>query len=375
MYQELKFILSQFKLNGNILSIEPCGSGRINKTFKVVTYNNGRHEYILQRINTDLFTEPQKLMENIENVTSFLKNNKPQNSNMEILSVVKTRRDENFVSSFSGTYRIYDYIKNSVSYNSCENNTNLFQDCGRIFGEFQYILDKFDASKLYETIPDFHNTKKRYEAFLSSIQSTTLDRLKLAKNTIIEFRQFGETLNLANLIVDKLASGELPMRVTHNDTKLNNVAFDKTTNKATAVLDLDTIMPGAICYDFGDAIRYGCNTCSEESIDFGKINFNRELFEKFTRGYLKEASKFLTKNEVDSLVDGAMVMTFELGLRFLTDFLNGDTYFGAKYYENNLDRAKNQLALLFKMKENETYMKNFVDNEYNNIISSSFDEN
>ena len=360
-------ILNKFKLNGKIVKIEPCGNGRINKTFKVTTHNVNNdtdYKYILQRINTDLFTKPKELMKNIENVTSFIEKNKSKSSKMQVIKIIKNNNGANYIETPDGCFRVYEYIENSVSHDSCIGNPRLFEDCGRIFGEFQSILDKFDASNLYETIPNFHNTKLRYETFLKAIASADAKRLKDAKTYIVELRHYGETLGLASKIVDKLENHTLPLRVTHNDTKLNNVAFDRNTDEAIAVLDLDTIMPGAICYDYGDALRSGCNTENEESIDFKNINFNKELFESFTSGYLKSASNFLTKEEVDSLIDGAMVITFELSLRFLTDFLQNDIYFGAKQYDSNLNRAINQLSLLNKMKENEDYMKNFVSSEY-----------
>ena len=407
---DLLEVANQFNLMGKVVSITACGSGRINKTFKVVTFDGPKeYNYILQRINTALFTEPDKLMNNIALVTDFAQKyidqqeskdralkkffsvtrpimsatsqyvymptdpeelsftwlmKKMMEEPMEVLKIIKTKKGSNFYNGKIDAYRIYEFVPNSITYDSCVGHPELFEDCGRIFGEFQSLLRDFDASQLYETLPNFHNTKIRYQKFLNAISMADQKRYRDAKETIKNFAFFGVNCNLNNVLVDQLENGDIPLRVTHNDTKLNNVAFSKQTGKAIAVLDLDTVMPGAVCYDFGDAIRFGCNTEEEESTNFKAIDFNKELFKSYVKGYLSKASGFLTEKEVDSLVDGAMVMTYEVGLRFLTDFLENDVYFGSKYYSNNLNRAKNQLALLTKMAENEKWMRNVVKAEY-----------
>lgn len=373
---QLVDVLKNFKIDGEVFSIVPCGSGRMNKTFKVlVNGESGTSEYILQRINTDTFTNPERLMRNIELVTNFAKTHSTDNS-VKVLNIVKTNNNKNFYKNSGGAFRVYDFVPNSVTYNSCIENPSLFYESGKIFGAFQSLLRDFDASQLIETIPNFHNTKLRYEALQKAIEGASPERLRDAKEVIEFYKSFGETSgrNLNNLIVDQVENGLLPVRVTHNDTKLNNVAFDVSSNKAVAVLDLDTVMPGPVCYDFGDAIRFGCNSHDEESTDFKNIKFNCDLFKTYTQGYISQAHTFLTKPEVDSLVDGALVMTYEVGLRFLTDFLNNDTYFGANYYDNNLNRSINQLALLTDMCKHEQEMHEIVDDEYARFSSQDVTE-
>ena len=369
-------LANSFNIIGQVISIEPCGNGRINKTFKIETIdnNNNKHEYILQRINTNLFTNPKLLMNNIELVTDFVKECATKDgSDMDVLNIVKTNNGENYLEDTAGNaYRVYDYIKNSKSVDSCADNPALFCECGRIFGEFQNMLRDFDASLLTETIPDFHNTQKRYNTFIEAIKNCkNIERFYKAKETIKTYMQLAEKHHLPTIITSKLRNGTLPLRVTHNDTKLNNVAFDRNSNRALAVLDLDTVMPGAVCYDFGDAIRFGCNTEDEESTDFDNIQFNENLFREYTKGYLSSAYNFLTDEEIESLHKGAMVMTFECGMRFLTDYLQDDVYFGAKYEDNNLNRAKNQVTYLQRLIEKEPTMLDIIHSELNDILENS----
>ena len=365
-------IAKEFNLQGEVIDVFKCGNGRINKTFKIETLDNDSkiHEYILQRINTKLFTDPDSLMNNIELVTEFVKKRtKETGSKMSVLSIVKTYDGKNYFKNYDGNcYRIYDYIKNSRSIDSCADNPELFYECGKIFGEFQNMLRDFDAKQLVEVIPNFHNTRKRYDDFTKAISScVNLDRLEKAKDTISAYIYFAEEHKLPYDLCDQLEKGVLPLRVTHNDTKLNNVAFSKNSNTALAVLDLDTVMPGAVCYDFGDAIRFGCNTEDEESTDFEAIDFNKELFTQYVKGYLSATHDFLTEAEILSLPKGALTMTFECGMRFLTDYLNNDVYFGAKYEDNNLNRAINQLTYLNKLIQNERAMYGIIQEELTNI--------
>ena len=369
-------IAKEFNLSGDVIDVFPCGNGRINKTFKIETIdaNDKKHEYILQKINTNLFKDPDSLMRNIELVTEFVKKSALENgSAMDVLNIIKTYDGKNYFKDYYGNaYRVYDYIKNSRSIDSCADNPSLFCECGKIFGEFQNMLRNFDATQLTETIPNFHNTHKRFVAFVDAVNSCKdKDRLEKAQDAIYGYYSLAKKYNLANEICDQLKNGVLPLRVTHNDTKLNNVAFDKNSNRALAVLDLDTVMPGAVCYDFGDAIRFGCNTEDEESTDFEAIGFNEELFREYVKGYLSTAHEFLTEAEVASLPKGALTMTFECGMRFLTDYLEDDVYFGSKYEDNNLNRAINQLTYLNKLIEKESAMYNIIHeelaqiNEYN----------
>lgn len=367
--ENLKQIANAFNLDGKIISIEPCGNGRINRTFKVLTNTiNGKREYILQKINTDLFTNPNELMENIKNVTRHIA---LANPNSQVLNVVSTKNGDDFLSFNGESFRVYDYIPNSISIENPAVFPIAFYECGKIFGEFQNSLSNFDATLLHETIPNFHNTPLRFQAFLNALNEDKCDRAQNCEGAIDFCIEMSELLGLDSIIVNQIENGTLPLRVTHNDTKLNNVAFDKKSKTALAVLDLDTVMPGALCYDFGDAIRFGCNSEDEESTNFENITFNMELFKLYTKGYLEVAKDFITEAELNSLVDGCLVMTYEVGMRFLTDYLQGDPYFGAKYEDNNLNRAINQFSHLNNMLNIKHQMQAVVNETYKELTQSS----
>lgn len=370
--ENLKEILQDFNIEGKVLKIAPCGNGRINRTFKVTTQTiNGIREYIFQRINTNLFTNPTELMENIENVTSHISNKSP---NSQVLNIIPTKNGSLFLEENGECFRVYDYIPNSISIDNPQEYPIAFYECGKIFGEFQTQLSDFNATTLHETLPNFHNTVQRYNKFLTAFKEDKFNRAKNCQKQIDFCITMAEKYNLANVIINQLENGSLPLRVTHNDTKLNNVAFDINSQKALAVLDLDTVMPGALCYDFGDAIRFGCNTENEESTDYSKIKFNSELFKLYTQGYLEIAKDFITENELNSLVDGCLVMTYEVGMRFLTDYLEGDPYFGAKYEENNLNRAKNQFTHLYNMITQKNEMQKIINNTYAKLTTQNDQE-
>ncbi len=364
--ENLKDILNQFKIEGKVVKVAPCGNGRINRTLKVTTNTiNGKKEYILQRINTNLFSDPNSLMQNIDLVTKHIRTVAPQE---QTLNIIETTLGNLYLSSNGECFRVYDYIPHSISIDNPQEYPSAFYECGKIFGKFQKELSTFDAKKLTETLPNFHNTFDRYNKFINAVKEDKFNRVKNCINEIDFCITMAEKQKLATTILDRINNGTLPLRVTHNDTKLNNVAFNEYTNKALAVLDLDTVMPGALCYDFGDAIRFGCNTESEESTDFDKIKFNADLFRLYTQGYLEVAKDFITETELESLVDGCLVMTYEVGMRFLTDYLEGDTYFGAKYEDNNLNRAKNQFTHLQNMLYNKNLMQEIVFNTINNCL-------
>lgn len=362
---DFKGISSKFLVKGEFYSCEPYGEGHINQTFLLITKSEEKFvKYILQRINSTLFTNVNRLMQNIYLVTEFAREQiklAGGNPDREALTVVKTKSGENYYFDGENYFRVYIFIEDATAYQVVEKPEH-FYESAVAFGNFANLLAKFDASKLYESIPNFHNTVNRFSALKKAIQEDIAGR----KNQVLPEIEFALAREqLTSKIVDKLASGEIPLKVTHNDTKLNNVMIDNKTGKAVAVIDLDTIMPGTICYDFGDSIRFGCNPASEDEQDLSKVVFSLELFEQYVKGYMSALRKSMTKSEAQNLALGAIMMTYECGIRFLTDHLNGDTYFRIKRENHNLDRARTQFKLVSDMESQFDKMNAIVEKYYN----------
>ena len=327
---KLKNAVSAFPIAGEILSIEPYGEGHINETYLVTT--------TLRRY---IFQNPDGLMENIVGVTEFLKK-----KGIETLTVIKTKDGKSFLKG-DDCYRLYDFIEETVTYQTCPDG-DMFRRVGQAFGEFQNQLADYDATKLCETIPQFHDTKKRFRDFVAAYEANVCDRAKDCKDEIDFVLAHESTYGK---VVDALASGELPLRVTHNDTKLNNILMDKESGNARAVIDLDTVMPGSLLYDYGDSIRFGASTAAEDERDLSRVHFDIALFRAYSEGYVSAVKNSITQKERELLPFGAYLMTIECGMRFLGDYLAGDTYFKAKYAEHNLVRARTQLRLAKEMEE------------------------
>jgi hypothetical protein len=350
-------VVSAFLQNEEVLSITRHGNGHINDTYLVET---DRDKYILQRINTQIFGNPDELMSNILGVTTHLKDKIREqggDDKRQTLTVIKTAdgklyyRDEN-----RNVWRMYLFIKDSVCLERAEGSRD-FYESGVAFGRFQELLSDYDAGSLYATIPDFHNTPKRCEDFERSVVKDICGRAQSVLSEIEFVRERKEKMARGQrLLVEK----KLPLRVTHNDTKLNNIMMDKKTGKTLAIIDLDTVMPGLSIYDFGDSIRFGANTACEDERDLSKVSLDMELFEAYAEGFIKGAVGGLTKEESSELVYGAWNMTMECGMRFLTDYLAGDTYFKTSREGQNLDRARNQFALARDMEEKEEEMKRVI---------------
>lgn len=340
-----------------IISIEPYGSGHINSTWLAVHKSEDGKESknLLQKINNYVFKNPDELMENVVGVTKFLAEKVDEDGT---LTVIPTLDGKNYLLDEMGNYwRVYKFIDNATAYDKIEND-NDFYTCGLAFGEFQQLLAEYPAEKLHETIVNFHNTPSRFADFKKALAEDKLGRAKDVQSEI-DFVLARECK--ADAITSKLASGEIPYRVTHNDTKLNNILIDNKTGKAKCVIDLDTIMPGAAAYDFGDSIRFGASTGAEDETDLSKISVDLHLFEVFAKGYLSTANKFLTAAEKDSLVTGAYLMTLECGVRFLADYLNGDVYFKIHRENHNLDRCRTQFKLVSDMEEKEAELRAIVN--------------
>lgn len=361
---DFKSISSNFNLKGEFLSCEPYGEGHINQTFLLLTNSeNGVCKYILQRINSNLFTNVEALMNNIKQVTEFAREKikeKGGDPDRESLTVVCTKEGKPYYFDGENYFRIYLFIDNATAYQVVENPVH-FYESAVAFGNFANLLAQFDASKLYEPLPNFHNTVSRFEALEQAVKEDKAKRAHLVQEEIeFAFARKG----LTSKIVSQLESGEIPLKVTHNDTKLNNVLIDNATDKAVAVIDLDTIMPGTICYDFGDSIRFGCNPAAEDEQDLSKVNFSIELFEQYVKGYMHSLKGTMTEKEAENLALGAIMMTYECGIRFLADHLNGDTYFRIKRENHNLDRARTQFKLVKDMEEQFDQMNAIVNKYY-----------
>ena len=363
LYNDIKQAIRQFNFEGKYLSAEELRSGNINSTYRLtfVKPDGTRQEYILQRINTVVFKDPYGVMENITNVIDHI------DKKLRAAGEDTSRRLLHFVNTKSGSYlcrdstgafwRAYVFVDGVTAYNSIDDSA-LFYEAGRGFGEFQKNLFDFPAELLHETIPDFHNTKRRFYAFVAAIAEDKAGRVRELEDEI-DF--LFDRRKMMSEIVDKIDAGILPMRVTHNDTKLNNVLIDNRTGKAACVIDLDTVMPGSSLYDYGDAIRFGASTAAEDEPDLSKISVNMELFKLFTKGFVEEISNALTKEEIHYLPLGAKVMTCELALRFLTDYINGDEYFKVNSPDHNLIRARAQMKLLTELEVRYDEMVKYVD--------------
>lgn len=342
----IREICASFCIGGTYVGCKELSTGNINNTFLVDYVRDGEEKkYIVQRINKTVFKNPELVMSNIINVTHYVRKNiikKELSTKRFVLRAFLSTTGEPFVKDEEGEYwRCYRFIPNAITYDSTDN-LEIIENAGMAFGRFQNCLDGFDASTLYISIPDFHNTIKRYELFKETVKKDSHGRAAALWKEIDLLLSFEEQATRLQGYLDK---GAIPLRVTHNDTKCNNVSFDKTTGEALAVLDLDTVMPGAVAYDFGDAIRFIANTALEDDPDLRKVSLNLEKYEAFTKGFISELKDNLTDLEKSTMNLGVFTMTVELAVRFLTDYIMGDVYFKTRYPGHNLDRAHNQIAL------------------------------
>lgn len=340
-------ICESFDIGGRYISCEEVTTGNINSTYHVKYVRDGMEkDYIVQKINKQVFKDPEKLMDNIVCVTDYVRQNiikKDLSTKRFVLRAFLTKKEKKpfLVDNVGQYWRCYRYIKNSMTYDETDN-LEIIERIGLAFGRFQECLDGFDASKLFIPIKDFHNTPKRYKVFETAIKNDAFGRKVQVEKEIEELLSFK---NKASIIQNLLDNSELPLRVTHNDTKSNNVSFDKDSHEPMAVLDLDTVMPGAIAYDFGDAVRFIANSVIEDYPDIEKVSLDLDKYQAFTKGFVGQLKETLTQKEKQTLNLGVFTMTVELAVRFLTDYLEGDVYFKTKYPGHNLDRARNQLAL------------------------------
>lgn len=361
-------ILDNYNIIGKLINIKEDNTGNINKTYIITFINNGiEYKYLVQQINTNVFNDPYILMENILGVTNYLKEQMILNNdnNHKVLEIIKTK-DNNpmcYIYDDKGIkryYRIYKYIDNSVSYDKSFNK-DIVYNTGKAFGNFQKLLNNYPINSLNKTIKDFHDTKKRYNKLIKDINDLSNERVKEAYQEI-EFIIKHQTI--CDLIINKLNNNTIPYRVTHNDTKVNNVLMNKETLDYLAVIDLDTVMPGSMLFDYGDGIRSTACTCLEDEHDLTKVKIDLELFESYTRGYLSEISDCITQEELNLMAKSIEIITLELAIRFLNDYINGDTYFKVEYNKQNLYRTKAQLALVKDIETKLDYMDSFIKKCY-----------
>lgn len=336
---ELRRIADQFALDGTVTSVTPYGDGHINVTYLVEA---DRARYILQQMNTTVFPDTPNLMRNIELVTAFLRT-----QGQETLELVPTKDGRDWLETDNGAYRVYRFIEGTMSYNLVDD-PRIFARAGAAFGAFQRRLADFDASQLTETIAHFHDTPHRYADFRTAVDADPLGRVAGVRD---EIAFFDAHVDDYAQIMDALADGSVPLRVTHNDTKLNNILMDAGSGEPRAIIDLDTVMPGSMLFDFGDSIRFGASTGLEDEPDLTKVHFSLPLFRAYAEGFLGEVGGTATERELDLLPVAAQLMTLECGMRFLGDYLSGDVYFATRYPEHNLVRAHTQMQLAREMGE------------------------
>ncbi len=347
------FIQQSFALPGECGTVQALNNGHINTTYHLC-FNEAdgtREEYVVQKINTNVFKDPDALMQNIVGVTTHLQKKiaaRGGDVRRETLNFLPAAGGKYYVRDDAGDcWRCYRHVGGVYTCNTIDSET-VFYNAGEAFGAFQNELADYPGETLAETIPNFHNTVSRFADFERAVEEDVAGRAASAKEEIAFYRAREKD---AHVLLDLLGKGELPVRVTHNDTKLNNILFDEKTNKGICIIDLDTVMPGLALYDFGDSIRFGANTASEDEKDVSKVSLSLPLYEAYTRGYLGAAGASLTACEIEYLPFSAKLMTYECGMRFLTDYLNGDTYFKIAYPEHNLVRCRTQLALVRDMEQ------------------------
>ena len=357
--KELIAVADSFKIDGSVIHIEECHNGHINRTY-FLTCENGER-YVMQMVNTDIFKKPDEVMENIVGVTEHIRRGyeaKGIDSDRRALRVIWTKSGKwGYVDERGVYWRMYDFVEDSDCYMQVES-AEMFEKVGFAFGQFQRQLADFDASKLHESIPNFHNTEWRYANLEKAIAENKSGRAHLIPD---EIKFALDRKEITSFINKSIADGSLALRVTHNDTKLNNIMMDRETGEGICVIDLDTVMPGSVLADFGDSIRFGASSAAEDETDLSKVYCRLDMFEAYAKGFIEGLEGSLSESEIRALPMGALILTYETGIRFLSDYLDGDVYFRVAHPNHNLDRARNQFKLVADMEAKMDEMKAIVE--------------
>lgn len=350
-------IVSKFLIEGNVTEVKPLGNGLINDTLLVNT--DGTKKYVLQKINNAIFTDVELLQNNIKAVTEHIRTKLvaagTSDIDRKVLTLVETVDGKTYYCDGTSYWRIMEFIPDSVTYELVD--TEYSELCGRAFGEFQSMLADIDK-ELGETIPDFHNMEFRMKQFMDAIKANPVGRLAEVQELVDALLSRGENMCKAEVLC---RAGMLPKRICHCDTKVNNMLFDKNDNSFLCVIDLDTVMPSFVFSDYGDFLRTAANTAPEDEPDLEKISFRKDIFEAFTRGYLSSARSFLTATEIANLPYAVALFPYMQCVRFLTDYINGDTYYKIKYSDHNKVRSYAQFRLLECVENNMEYITNFIN--------------
>lgn len=368
MNYDIKKIIDAFNIEGAFVSFNPEGKGHINDTFRCTFFNNNKEEhYILQRVNSYVFKEPEKLMENYFRVTSHIKKKIEalhKDVKRNCISLFPTKDGNNFFIDEQGNYwRVINFIEDNIAYEFTDNPKVAFE-CSKAVGAFQSWLVDLPGGPLYETIPYFNNPRYLFNQFVQILEKDSCNRAKNAKAIISSIEKNGQEMQRLVVMGEE---GRLPVRITHNDTKINNILLDKDSLEAICIIDLDTVMPGLALNDFGDAIRTITNTGKEDDENLDNVGVNLKMFEAYTKGYLSTAKSFLTQEELDNLAFAAKLYPYIIGLRFISDYLDGDHYFKISHPEHNLQRAKAQFKLMSEMERNYDKLQRIVTDIYTNL--------
>ncbi len=364
----LQKVVEQFALQGDVVDIKKINKGYINSTYRIetVSKSNHTHKYLLQRINTNVFENFDALMSNFRLITEHLAKNLEmpgQHKHGPVHKIYPTKDGKLYYVNGKSVWRVMKYLDNTYSLD-IPNSSDLFYYAGVSFGRFIKAASSVDISEIYEVIPDFHNTKKRYLDLEEVISRNPCSRVEGVSREIAYIRA---NTDLFGKISDALESGKIPTRVCHNDCNLNNILFDRDTHLPVAIIDLDTVMPSSPLYDFGDSMRIGTNTAKDDEKDLSKVSCNLDLYEKYARGYMEACGDILTREELELFPYAALIITAEDGIRFLMDHINGDTYYHIDYPGQNLDRARTQLKLLDDMKSKISDIRRILQKIYDEL--------